>query len=140
MHTYIHTCIHTCMHTCIHACMHAYIHTYVRTSSQFFENQPNKICSHLSEKASKDTFLRSPKSSKIIVTKEKDRGEGKEKKKKKNNGFTLVFIMATLEIVFGLKKLFGANGPFGDNVLKNPARHTYIIYLIWQVRKIQATN
>ena len=36
----------------------------------------------------------------------------------------LVFIIATLEIVFGWKKLFDAKGPLGDN--KNPA--TYILY------------
>ena len=38
----------------------------------------------------------------------------------------LVFIIATLEIVFGWKKLLDAKGPFGDNVIKNPAR--YILY------------
>ena len=35
----------------------------------FFENQPNEICRHLSEKASKGRLLM-PKSSKITVTKE----------------------------------------------------------------------
>ena len=30
----------------------------------------------------------------------------------------LVFIMATLDIVFGRKKLLDSNGPFGDNVFK----------------------
>ena len=34
----------------------------------------------------------------------------------------LVFIIATLERVFGRKKLFDAKGPFGDYVIKNPAR------------------
>ena len=34
----------------------------------------------------------------------------------------LVFVMATLEIVFGRKKLLDAKGPFGGNVFKNPAR------------------
>ena len=38
----------------------------------------------------------------------------------------LVFIMATLKIVFGRKKLLGANGPFGGNLFKNPA--SYFIY------------
>ena len=38
----------------------------------------------------------------------------------------LVFIIATLEIVFGRKKLLDAKGPFGDNVFKNPARYIYI--------------
>ena len=40
----------------------------------------------------------------------------------------LVFIIATLEIVFGGKKLFDTKGPFGDNVIKNPARHIYIVF------------
>ena len=35
----------------------------------------------------------------------------------------LVFIIPTLEIVFGRKKLFHTKGPFGDNVIKNPARY-----------------
>ena len=34
----------------------------------------------------------------------------------------IVFIMATLEVVFGRKKLLDGKGPFGDNVFKNPAR------------------
>ena len=33
----------------------------------------------------------------------------------------LVFIMATLEIVFGRKKLLDEKGPFGDKFFKNPA-------------------
>ena len=33
----------------------------------------------------------------------------------------LVYIMATLDIVFGRKKLLGAKGRFGANVFKNPA-------------------
>ena len=42
----------------------------------------------------------------------------------------LVFIIAPLEVVFGRKKKlfhvkgpFDVKGPFGDNVIKNPARH-----------------
>ena len=57
--------------------------------------------------------------------KEKDRrkvrGEGKEAKKIKAMVALLVFIIATFS-AFGRKKLFGAKGPFGDNVIKNPAR------------------
>ena len=34
----------------------------------------------------------------------------------------LVFIIATLEIVFGPKKLLDAKDPSGDNVFKKPAR------------------
>ena len=34
----------------------------------------------------------------------------------------IVFIIATLKIVFGPEKLLDAKGLFGDNVIKNPAR------------------
>ena len=36
----------------------------------------------------------------------------------------LVFIIATLEIVFGRKNLLDAKGSFGDNVFKAPAKIT----------------
>lgn len=36
----------------------------------------------------------------------------------------LVFIIATLEIIFGRKKLLESKGRLGDNVIKNPARYT----------------
>ena len=39
-------------------------------------------------------------------------------------------MMATLEIVFGRKKLLDAKGLFGVNVLKIPARYTYLPYQI----------
>ena len=42
----------------------------------------------------------------------------------------LVFIIATLEIVFGRKKLLDAKDPFGDNVFKNPARYILLIFTI----------
>ena len=54
--------------------------------------------------------------------KKKERGEGKDQKKKKAMVALLVFIIATLERVFGRKKLFDAKGPLGDYVIKNPAR------------------
>ena len=89
------------------------IHMFI--SNWFFVNQPNEICSHLSEKASQKGGFLSPRSSKITETKKK----GKEKKKErgeerrrgeKSNGkiALLVFITATLEIVFGRKKLLDA--------------------------------
>ena len=79
------------------------------TFSRFFENQPNEICSQRRQKA---CFL-SPRSSKITVTKEikgkekkQGRGKGREKnEKKKAIVVLLVFIMATLELVFGQKTL-----------------------------------
>ena len=49
--------------------------------ADFLKTNP-KICSHLCEKASKATFLR-PKSSKIIVTKEKERRKGKSEEKER---------------------------------------------------------
>ena len=90
-------------------------------SNPFFENQPNEICSYLSKKASKGRFL---KSEKLQIhsnegkgeEKKKDRGERKKKRRKKSNSCTLRFIIATLE-----KKTVGRKGPFGDNIVKNPA-------------------
>ena len=35
----------------------------------------------------------------------------------------LVFVTATVEIVFGRKKLLDAKTPFRDNVFKSPARY-----------------
>ena len=35
----------------------------------------------------------------------------------------LVFVTATVEIVFGRKKLLDAKAPFRDNVFKSPARY-----------------
>ena len=43
----------------------------------FLENQPNEICSHLTEKASKGRFLKLENGSKITVTKEKERRKRK---------------------------------------------------------------
>ena len=56
--------------------------------SRFFENQPNKICSHLSEKASKGRFLKPEKIQNYSKKgkgkeKKKEQGEEKEEKKKK---------------------------------------------------------
>ena len=80
------------------------------------------------KKRQKVCFL-SPRSSKNIVTKEKKRrkrkNEEKENRRRKKKAIVtlLVFIIAPLEIAFGRKKLFDAKGPFGDNVIKNPARY-----------------
>ena len=71
----------------------------------------------------------SPRSSKSTVTKEKERRKRKSEEKErrreeeKSNSCTLSFIIATLEIwrVFRRKKPLDAKGPFGDNVVKNPA-------------------
>ena len=58
-----------------------------------------------------------PRSSKIIVTKEKER------RKRKSEEKFLVLTIATLKIVFDRTKPFDAKGLFGDDVIKNPARH-----------------
>ena len=77
-------------------------------SSRFFENQPNEICRLLSEKASKGRFLgpyklQNDSNEGKGKEKKRERREGKEEKReKKSNGFTLSFIIATLEI-FGRK-------------------------------------
>ena len=54
----------------------------------------------------------------------KRKSEEKERRRREKALVALsVFIMATLKIVFGRKKLFDAKGPFDDNVIKNPARY-----------------
>ena len=71
----------------------------------------------------------SPRSSKITVTKEKERKKKesarrrKEGEEKKAMVVLLVFIIATLEIVFGRNKLLDARGPFRENK-ENPAKST----------------
>ena len=61
----------------------------------------------------------------FTLTMEKERRRRKSGEKIKNAMVALlVFTMATLEIGFGRKKLLDANGPFGGNVIKNPARYT----------------
>ena len=64
--------------------------------------------------------------SKITLTKEEGMRKGKSKeeetrRKEKAVIALVVFIMATLQIVLGLKKLLGPKGPFGGNVFE---RHT----------------
>ena len=80
---------------------------YIYIYSQFFENQPNEICSHLSEKASKVGFFKPEK-----LQSHSNEGKGEEGKKKRREGkegkkkampALLVFIIATWEI-FGQKK------------------------------------
>ena len=52
----------------------------------YLENQPNEICSHLSEKASKGRFLKPEK-----LQNHSNEGKGKEEKKKKKKCCTLSF-------------------------------------------------
>ena len=60
--------------------------------NRFFKNQPNEICSHSSEKASKGRFLKPEK-----LQTHRNEEEGKEEKRKKATVALLVFIVATLE-------------------------------------------
>ena len=86
----------------IFPCTNSYTLYTVSISNRFFENQPNKICSHLSEKASKGRFLNPEK-----LQNHKNEGKRKEKRnseeqgeeKKKTMVALLVFIMATLEFL-----------------------------------------
>ena len=54
---------------------------YIYIYSQFFENQPNEICSHLSEKASKVGFFKPEK-----LQSHSNEGKGEEGKKKRREG------------------------------------------------------
>ena len=61
---------------------------YIYKSSRVFENQPNEICSHLSEKALKDRFFKPEKFQNHCnegkgKEKKQERGERKEEKRKK---------------------------------------------------------
>ena len=99
--------------------------------SDFLKTNPTKFAVIWVKRRQKARFL-NPRSFKITVTKEKERrkrkSEEKERRGRKKKAMValLVFIIATLEIVFGRKKLLDAKGPFGDDVFKNPARYIYI--------------
>ena len=82
----------------------------------YLENQPNEICSHLSEKASKGRFLKPEK-----LQNHSNEGKGKEEKKseekerrgrKKSNGCTLSFYHSYFGDSFWPKKLLDAKGLF----------------------------
>ena len=105
---------------------------FIPISSRFFENQPYEIQQSFEGKASKGTFLKPQK-----LQNPSNEGKGKEKKnlkkrarrrkgreEKKAMVALLVFIISTLERVFGRKKPFDTKGLFGENVIKNPARYT----------------
>ena len=66
----------------------------ISISSRFFENQPNEICIHLSEEASKLVCFVRPGSSKIMETKERERrkrnSEEKERRRRKKAMFALL--------------------------------------------------
>ena len=61
--------------------LHALFALYPSISSQFLETQRNEICSHLSDKASKASFLMLDK-----LPNHSNEGKGKEKKKEQGVG------------------------------------------------------
>ena len=106
--------------------------------SRFFENQPNEICSHLCEKASKGRF---PKTEKLQnhsnegKGKEKKKGarrrKGGEEKKKKQWFHSLNFYNSYFGDSFWPTKLLDAKRPklIGENVFKNNAYIYIYIYI-----------
>ena len=80
---------------------------YMYISSRFFEKQPNEICSHLSEKASKGRLLGPDKLQNYSIKrreKEKERGGRKEEKKQKKQWLHSQFFNGYFEDIFWPKK------------------------------------
>ena len=79
---------------------------YMYISSRFFENQPNEICSHLSEKASKGRFLGPDKLQNYSKGKEKEKQQGgrKEETKQKKQWLHSQFFNGYFEDSFWPKK------------------------------------
>ena len=75
---------------------------YMYISSQFFENQPNEICSHLSEMASKGRLLGPDKLQNHSIKRRKE--EERRRRNKKSNGCTLSFFNGYFEDSFWPKK------------------------------------
>ena len=83
-------------------------------SSRFFENEPNEICSHLSEKGPKGRFFAPDK---LKSHTSKGRNEEEERKGRDTAmEAVLVFILATLWLWFDRI----------GNVFKNPAGYIFI--------------
>ena len=81
-----------------------YIYICIHISCRgFFKNQPNEICRHCDDKASKGRFFLKPDKLQIHSNegkrkeKKKERGGRKEEKRKKAMVALLAFIIATLE-------------------------------------------
>ena len=72
-------------------------------SNLFFENQPNEICSHLSETVSRGRFLKSEMLQNYRNDRRKRKGEKETARRRKggeekqSNGCARSFIIATLE-------------------------------------------
>ena len=87
--------------------------SYKYISRWFFENQPNEMCSHLWEKTSK----------------------GRKRKRRRRKKKTMVALLVFLKLLWP-KKNVGRKikGLFGDNVIKNPARYIYALFVTMLVR------
>ena len=55
--------------------------------------------------------------------KKKGRGVGKEEKREREKKKTMVALLGFIMATLAEKKLLDAKGPFGGNVIKNPARY-----------------
>ena len=82
-------------------------------SSRFFENEPNEICSHLSEKGPNGSFFAPDK---LKSHTSKGRNEEEERRRETVMEAVLVFILATLWLWFDRI----------GNVFKNPAGYIFI--------------
>ena len=90
-----------------------YIYLLNSISNRFLENQPNEICSHLTEKTSKGRFLKPENGSKITRNegkgkeKKKERGDQEKRRRKKAMVAVLGFIMGYFGYSFWPKKTVG---------------------------------
>ena len=85
--------------------------------ADFFENQPNEICSHFSEKLSKGRFLKPEKLQNHSNEGKGKSGEQERRRREKSNGCTLSFPLRS----FCPQKTAGRKTfiQFGHNVFKN---------------------
>ena len=112
--------------------------------SRVFENQPNEICSHLSEKASKGKFfgpdkLQNHSNEEKRKEKKKNGEEHIERRtKERSNGCTLSFYNGYFGWFWTKKKCWTEKiHKFGGNVF-NPARCMYVIWHFHLPKNIRA--
>ena len=67
----------------------------------------------------------SPRSSKITVTKEKERRKKIKREKGRKGGEEKKVMVALLYFIIATVTLENAKGPYGDNVMTKPARYIY---------------
>ena len=95
-------------------------------TSRFFENQPNEICSHLRDTRQKTGFM-GPISSKITLTKEKERRKGKNKKEERRRRKKAMVALL----------VFFYNRYFGDKVWPKKSCWTQKVHLAVAFSKIR---